>query len=221
MGDIKLITKYTDLSKVKLEKIEWDAWYKITPLDVYRIPGFVHSIGGGWGENNYWCCKRGVNPNHETLMEFNGAPCQWSYSLTENNYYKYKYDEKSIEKNYIIKILRNNDVFYSFSVNNMDFGINKVRLLLFEINEHPINFHFINYKDEIIGREIMWHKVPAVIKDYSSINGSLMIVPDLNFVTLEDFFKKTGCCNEEENDFIMEDLFAESITWFNFLKGQT
>lgn len=215
MSDINLIKPNTDLSNIV--KLEWDAWYGVTPLDVYEIPGHNHSIGGHWGENNYWCCKRGVNPNYETLMQFNGSPCQWSYSLIENNFYKYKYDQKSIEKNYKVKIIRNNEVFYEFIAYDMDWAITKARMLLFTIKEHAIDFNVVNYEKQIIGREIMWHKAPCIIESYSQ-NNNLMIVPNYKYITNKDFFKLTmGYYDDEENNFVMEDLFAESILWFNFM----
>ncbi|MBN2545746.1 MAG: hypothetical protein JXB50_08115 [Spirochaetes bacterium] len=216
MTEIKLITDKTDLSILNIEKMGWDTWHNDRPVDVYRIEGYVHSIGGHWGENNYWCCVRNLTPTNSNLMEFNGHPCQWGYNIEANNYYKYKYNQASIEGNYSIKILRNGFPFYSFIARDLDWGINRARMLLFNINEHPVNFNMIDYQKEIIGREIMWHKVPCIIASYS-LDNSLKIYPDLRYTTKERFFECITNCDEEDrgNGFIMEDLFAESIEWFS------
>lgn len=214
MADIKLIKKDTDLTN-KLEKMNWDAWYGIIPLDVYRIDDFYHSIGGHWGNNNYWACKRGVNPNYETLMQFNGEPCSFSFKVESNNYYRCKYDT-SIEHNFEIIIYRNNEEFYSFKCHDIDYGISKARLILFRIKEHPINFYCINWVNEIIGREIMWNRVNCIIESYS--DGNVIIKPNLKYTTKEKFLDACMFDNKNDKSFeyiINEDIFADSIFWFN------
>lgn len=210
---IKLVDEKTDLSRIV--NIGWDAWYGTQPLDVYRIPECCHSIGGRWGHNDYWCCHRGEIPSYENLMEFMGVPCQWSFSLTENNYYKYKWEEKMIERDYSIRILRNDKVFYTFKAFNMDWALSKVRMLLFEINEHSIPFHMIDFQKEIINRKILWRELPCIIKKYD-MNQNLLIEPDLTNtnVTIEIFRRIAKISSDDDDNFVMEDLFSHSIGWF-------
>jgi hypothetical protein len=212
MAEIKLINKDTNLKNIQIEWIRWDAYYGIIPLTIYKIPGYIHSIGGKWGENDYWCTKRGLDVNYETLMEFNGSPCNWSFSLTEDNYLKCKWEEKSVERKIQVKILRNNDVFYTFGANNLDWALARVRMLLFEIDEHPIEFYEINFKKHIIGRKIEWKGIPCIIESYC-MNGNLIIVPDLKLSSHEELMKVSHQ-KADYDGYVAEDLFAGSIFWF-------
>lgn len=211
MSEIKLIDKKTDLSN--LVKLNWDAYNDDKPLTVYKLENYIHSIGGHYGDNNYWCCYRNETPTYKTLMEFAGNPCNWGIEIKENNYHKFKYNEHEILCNVKICITRNKNVFYSFNANNFDYGLVKARKLLFEINEHPIYFNEIDYQNQIIGRKIYFEKMPCIIESYTIGSDSIIIKPDLNYMSifvwqqnLSDYF--------EGAEMIPEDLFASSINWF-------
>jgi len=209
MYEIKLINKNSDLSKIN--RLEWDVVVNDEEYYVYHCPGFIHSIGGKRGYNDYWCCLRKENPSFETLREFNGESCRWGFFINENHSNKYKWKQRSLEVNIKIEILRNDKNFYTFVVNNFDYGMVKARKLLFEINEHPINFHEINYKNKILNTKIEWKMIPCIITEY--YNEKLVIIPDLKFTTKEAFLKAIfyNCDNELS---VVDDLFSSSINWF-------
>ena len=73
--DIKLIEKDTNISELKMSKMPWDVEVKGIPYQVVRIEGYVHSIGGRWGENNLWMYPRNENPTYETLIEYHCESC--------------------------------------------------------------------------------------------------------------------------------------------------
>ena len=54
MSEIRLITEDTDIDSLKISKMDWDVEVKGVPYQVVRIEGYIHSIGGRWGENNLW-----------------------------------------------------------------------------------------------------------------------------------------------------------------------
>ena len=110
-ADIKLIDKDTDLSQVNMSKLDWDIEVHNRPHDVYRLEGFIHSIGGHWGENEYWCCPRGEKPTYDNLMEFNGHVVQWGIEYIPSNYTKCKWNQTSVRKNGKAVIKRNGKVF--------------------------------------------------------------------------------------------------------------
>jgi hypothetical protein len=211
MIDIKLINENTDLSKIV--KLNWDAYLKEIPLQVYRVEGYYHSIGGKWGNNDYWCCKRDENPTHKTLMEFAGNTCDWGISIEEVNYHKFKYNEHEILCTNKVKILRNSKEFYSFTVNGFDYGLSKARVLLTEIQEHPIQFGSIDYQNEIINRKIMFNNMPCIIESYTIGSDRVIIKPDLECMTMEEWKNNLDEYFEGEES-IPEDLFAGSIYWF-------
>lgn len=51
MYEIKLVDRDTDLSKLK--PLDWDVVINNRPYYVVKINGYVHTIGGHWGENDY------------------------------------------------------------------------------------------------------------------------------------------------------------------------
>ena len=59
MAELKLIKEDTDLSI--LHPLDWDAVLNGKEYQVYRAEGYVHTIGGRWGENDYWASANGTN----------------------------------------------------------------------------------------------------------------------------------------------------------------
>ena len=230
MTEIKLINKGTDLEKEKVRFLNWEACIPaygegslknaLSMLDVYQVDGFYHTIGGRYGNNDYWCCLRGQKLTTENCMEFNGHPCNWSYRIVYSNAYRHKWGESSIEDSYRCEIFRNGELFYNFIVNKEHYGISKLQQLMFEIHEHPVAFHMQKYEKEIIGREILWKEIPSVITQYCK-PGRVLIEPATE-TQMEEFFKdmmtdyfkipykdKFG-----QDGYVTEDLFAPSINWF-------
>ena len=69
MTDIRLIEKDTILPK--LYPYDWDVYINDKPYYVVRIEGFVHTIGGKYGENDLWAYPRDEEPTYKNLIEFN------------------------------------------------------------------------------------------------------------------------------------------------------
>ena len=199
---IKLIDEDTDFSKIK--KLPWDTYCCGNLFDVYRIEDHYHSIGGKWGNNNYWACERDKKPTLDNLVEFSGDVCSWTLKFEESNSMRYKYGESEMMSCIGVSIERNEKKFYHFVVSDMDYGISKARLLLFEIHEHPIRFNNQNYQNEIIGRKILFREKPCIIESYYS--GSVIIVPDGWDISEYKFY--------DGDRFIKDDIFSPSINWF-------
>lgn len=207
--DCKLPKNNKDLKDAISYK--WDAINSNNEeLSVYCINGFPHSIGGRLGINELYCCRRNEPLTIDNIMSFSGDSCKWDITLMSNNYYRNKWNEKSIEHNYVCSILRNNKKFYTMCSYNLDYLMAKANVLMHEIYEHPVNFHIIGYENEIIGRKIIWKQTPCTIEHYS-MNNNLIIVPDSNNNFTDDFIKT----NEFDTDLSFpEDLFSSSISWF-------
>jgi hypothetical protein len=211
--EIKLITKETNLNEVKLHPYNWDAvCYKNTVfLDVYKIEGYYHCIGGKYGNNDLWCCPRNEKPTFDNLAEFNGNACNWDFEIKQENYTKSKWNETEVLCTNLVIIRRNGKRFYSFSCRDLEYGAHKAMVLITDIQEHPISFSHINYENEILNRKIYWKHMPSIIRSYS-MDGNLGIVPDEDLITPEEFSKKV--LGDFDGNMVMEDLFAPSIDWF-------
>ena len=75
MCELKYITPETDLTKI--EPNDWDVVVGERGYQVYRVPGYVHTIASRSGNNEYWCCPVGTKPTHKNLIPFDGEPIVW------------------------------------------------------------------------------------------------------------------------------------------------
>jgi hypothetical protein len=173
--EINLIDKTIDLSKFELDKYDWDVDVNGNKYDLYRIPGFVHTISGKRGANDLWCCPHGETPTVDNLIEYNGASgCRWGFNVSDKHYIKNKWNETSVWKNVKCTITRNDEDFYTFFTRDIEYAIAKAQKLIVDLSEFPIPFHDRNWKDELIGRKIFYQRTPAIISDI--IDGDLDIL---------------------------------------------
>ena len=52
MQSIRLIDRNTDISKLKMCQMYWDTVINRKPYFVVLIEGYIHTIGGKYGNNN-------------------------------------------------------------------------------------------------------------------------------------------------------------------------
>jgi len=179
MSEIKLPKTQLDLECKN--KFGWDLVMNSIQYDVYHIGDFYHSIGGTMGLNSLYCC-----PSHEELTIDNilpfcgvGAP-RWEIRWKGNNYVKTKWGDSSIEHRGIWQIYRNEELFLEHGARDMEYGLSKAQTVLMEdVLEGPIAFHFRNWRDEVLNRKVYYHDQPGIIK--SIIEGgqlAVMIAPD-------------------------------------------
>lgn len=176
MSEIRLIDKNTDIKKLPIKPTDWDVVFRGIPYYVARIEGYIHTIGGKWGNNDYWCWPRDEEPSYENIIEFNSdhVVC-WGINYSESFYQKNKWDESSLEGTSGAMITRNGQDFY-FVNGTMDYSINKAKLLITKLNEGmAINFNSINYVKEIVNREILYKGIPAIIRRWVSGQGYIII----------------------------------------------
>lgn len=156
MTEIKLIKKNTDLSI--LQPLNWDVVMNGKPFQVYRAPGFVHSIGGHWGENDYWACPYGEDPTYENLVEFSGYAVAWGIRLEEVNTYRSKWSEVEIRQSFHAMITRNGEDFYGVPASDISYAYAEAyRLIRTKIQEGVIDFNVREFwKKDIEGRHILY-----------------------------------------------------------------
>lgn len=213
MAEIKLIDSSTDLSGLK-KPVGWDLEINGMPYDVYRVEGFVHSIGGKWGENCYWACPMGENPSHENLIEFSGDAPTWGVTFERNNYIKHKWDETSVECNGNCWITRNGKKFYHVPGRYMDYGLAKAQYLLVQLLEEcPLYLNERDWREQALGRKIWYHDQPAMIQRITNDNELYIISDGI------DEFKAPAHWGEDMDwsdysDGLRTDLLSPNIYWF-------
>ena len=90
MTQFKHVTKETDLSIIK-HPLPWDVVIHGRPYYVVKLDGYVHTIGGRWGDNDYWAYPRDEEPSYENLVEFEADdPVCWGITYQPHLYMKSK-----------------------------------------------------------------------------------------------------------------------------------
>lgn len=175
MTEIKLITKDTNISDLNIKIIDWDIVIKGVPYYVAHIYGYVHSIGGRWGDNDMWAFPRNETPSYENLVEFSPSSIvNWGLSYKENYYFKTKYDETEVRESHGTMITRNDEDFY-FVPGGMDYSLAKARYLLTKVQEGPFGVYEIDYDKKFDGKIIVYKRIPAVIERYIKGQGCIII----------------------------------------------
>ena len=223
MSDIKLLTKDTQFSELEIRKIDWDLEFDGNPYDIYAIEGHCHTIGGKYGNNDYYCCYEGDEPCYDNLVAFNGSAPIWGIEYKQKNSYRNKWGETSIQFHGTCTITRNGKAFYSIGARDMEYGLAKAQVLLTEIHEHPIAFHYRNWREEVINREIYYCNQPAIITEiYESLEGEICvkIVPDKKHI--ESLSKPPWMKEDHEieyyeeayKDWVKDDILTNNIYWY-------
>lgn len=208
MADIRLIKPDTDLSKYR--PLPWDVVIHNRPYYVIDIPGYVHTIGGQYGENSYWAYPRDEKPTYENLIEFDCSyPVCWGIRYEPHNYTKCKWDECRASSAISCVITRNGEDFCK-----VHGGLAKAQWLIDEINEHPLGFNEIDFDKKMIGRKVWWRSEPGVITQWISGQGCVIIEPDgiERFRTPAEFVGDDFMDNEGPD--IKTSIFDKHIWWF-------
>lgn len=157
MTELKYITPETDLTNI--ESVDWDVEVGDRGYQVYRVPGYVHTISSRTGNNEYWCCPVGTKPSFKSLIPFDGEVINWGVHFEQTNYFKSKWDQGSIERGGFGYITRNGKRFYEIPGRERSLVFAQAELIIRDLCEHTINFHSRNWKEEMLGRIISYHGI--------------------------------------------------------------
>lgn len=212
MAQIKLITKDTIIENLEMTKFPWDVQLYGTPYQVVKIEGYVHSIGGRWGENDLWMYPRNCDPSYQNLIEYqgDGSGVCWGIKYEPKNYMRHKYGECECYTTGGAMITRNGEDFY-FCRN----GISEAQYMLTQIHDHPLDLNTYGFVEKMIGRKVWWRSEPAIIRSW--IGGGqacVMLEPDGidNFTTPAEFVGD-DIMDHEDRD-VKADIFDKHIWWF-------
>jgi hypothetical protein len=177
MTEIKLIGSDEDLRGVSLQPLDWDLVVNGSPYDVYRVPGFVHTVGGSFVENDIWCCPMGQKPCARNLAQFDGSAPTWGIEVSEMNRVKVKWGEVKIREAVRCVITRNGMPFYEVGAGNLDYALSKARSALTEIQEGPVDVFTRDWDKKLVGRKVYYNGAPAVVTAAYS-GSSVVLIPD-------------------------------------------
>ena len=176
--EIKLFDKNSIIPEYKA--LNWDVVINDIPYFVAHFRGYVHTIGGRWGENDLWAWPRNSTPNLSNLLPFNGEPVSWGIDYREENKVNCSEhdwgDDVEVRTSKGVMIKRNGKDFY-FVKGDKFYSIPKALTILTEILEGPINFNEIDYKNSVVGKHIFYDNLEARIATPMDSMGRVYIIP--------------------------------------------
>jgi hypothetical protein len=211
MAEIKLIEKDTDISSLKINKLDWDVVVNNEPFQVVVINDYVHTIGGRHGENNLWMYPRYEEPTYENLVEYDGVGCGvcWGIKYEPHNYIRCKWGELECFTSGGATITRNGKDFY-FCRGGIDEAREKIR----KLEDHPLDLNMIDYEKNMIGRKVWWRSEPAVVTHYCDGQACVILEPDgIDKFTIPAEFADEGNDYYEDGN-VKAEIFSEHIWWF-------
>ena len=209
MSIIKLIDRTTDISRLKMRQMNWDTVINEKPYFVVLIEGYIHTIGGKYGNNNLWAYPRNEKPSCENLVQFDGEPVCWGINYAPYNHARYRHGEFEASTIGNVFITRNVEKFC-----DVRGGIERAKCMINDFYEHPIGLNEIDFDKKVIGRKVWWRSEPAVVTSYISKQACVMLEPDRipQFTTPAEFADE-GCEYYFDGD-VKADILDKHIWWF-------
>ena len=136
----KPLDKKVNLETVEIFKMDWDLEIEKISYDIYKVNGYCHTLGGRYGNNDYYCCKRDEEPTVHNLIPFNGEAPVWSIEWFENNIVENKWGEVHVRNYGRYVIRRNCKIFYTHKNMNSYSGLANAQVALEKIKDNPISF---------------------------------------------------------------------------------
>ena len=168
-----------DLKNLKV--YNWDATIGIAhkPMLVGRLDGFMHTSGGKWGENCFYCWPREEKPTIDNITPYDGdGGASWGVEYRETQHYNNHMGDIYVETSGCTVITRNGIDFYTVR-GKLDYSMPKAISIMKEINEGPINFNEIEYaNNDIIGRKILYKNYPGIITLWCEGQGCIIVEYD-------------------------------------------
>ena len=211
---IKLITDETNLDSLSIEPKNWDADIGGVPYQVIRIKGYVHTLGGRYGQCDLWAYPRAEKMSVKNLIQFNAYnPVCWGISYRPKNYMCY---EKETRNSTIVTVTRNGQKFCTCSQRGMNAGIDQARAMINQFTKHPLGLNSIDYDKKAVGRHIYYRGTPAIITRYLREQAMIMIKADgdSNLVQLPIYpYEKLTISLNKEGE-LKVDILDPDIAWF-------
>lgn len=209
MQSIRLIDRNTDISKLKMCQMYWDTVINREPYFVVLIEGYIHTIGGKYGNNNLWAYPRNEKPSFKNLIQFDGEPVCWGINYAPYNHARYRHGEFEARTIGNVFITRNGEKFC-----DVRGSIERAKCMIDDFLEHPMNLNKIDFDKNVIGRKVWWRSEPAVVTSYISGQACVILEPDgITQFTTPAEFADDGCEYYFDGD-VKADILDKHIWWF-------
>ena len=75
-------------------------------------------------------------------------------------------------------ITRNGKQFYEVPCRDIEYALVAAQHMLYRLREHPVNFTMRNWRDELLGRKVLYREQPAIVDSIIEDQGCIMIMPE-------------------------------------------
>ena len=168
----------------------------------------------------WFICKRDCPEDKITdnLIQCNeNKMCvRWGFSINEDSYLKYKWDEYSFRTNVKYNITRNDELFYEGCCGSLEGAYVNAMKIIYEAQNSPADIGTIDWNTNIIGTKVWYCDQPAIIQ--SVYRGEMYLVPDKEFIKE---FKEPESWKGEDwmywgdyKDGLYVEIWDSRITWF-------
>ena len=202
-----------------LKQYNWDVTLgkEYKPMLVGRLPGFMHTKGGKYGENCLYCWPRGEAPTIENITPYDGdGGANWGLEYKECQSYHNHMGDTCIDTNHCTVITRNGKDFYTVN-GKLEYSMPKAITILHKIAACPIDFNAIDYEhEELLGKKILYKNYPGVITLWCKGQGCIIVEYDGDPKYKEDALRLWNDGLDDE-DFIKLDIIGYDhydIDWF-------
>lgn len=190
---------------------------------VYNIPSKINSIDGGtdWVKfNNQLFNIDEYIPCIMNTSKYNKI--NWEISIRlGNSLNRFNVDKQYVEGYTSVILKLENREIYSFICNNIDQGFNKMRNIIYKLEQLPINFYDMN---KLNHRKIFYKGIPFIIVGYLS-DGKLVIKLDCSKndwdkywdSLIQPWFTDVDIENHNEckhSNKIKVDIIDDNIHWY-------
>ena len=175
MQSIRLIDRDTDISKLKIHKMYWDTVINGEPYFVVLIEGYIHTIGGKYGNNNLWAYPRNEKPSFKNLIQFDGEPVCLGINYAPYNHARYRHGEFEARTIGNVFITRNGEKFCDV--------INKVAELKYNAVKVTLDVDTTGIKDAVTGKlkEIDAGQMTSIADGMKQFSDSLRAMGNVNY----------------------------------------
>lgn len=178
------------------------------PCPVWDLPDYEHENGKWNGTPTTWWLQY-----QDELIPYVDKGVHricWEICYKQTNHTKYKWDDWDVRSSGRCTIKANGKEIYSFGSSDLGYALGKAQALCIELMEHPYNFLDQNSEE---GRKIWYYGLPASISVNDHHPGEISIVPDLENIDENTWWKKYSerkkpilpVSEEREQDIIMDE----------------
>lgn len=141
---------------------------------------------------------------------------RWGFSVKEDSYLKYKWDEYSFRTSVKYNIIRNDELFYEGCCGSLEGAYINAMKIIYQLEDSPANINTIDWNKNIIGTKVWYCDQAAIIQ--SVYQGEMYLVPDKEFI--EEFKEPESWKGEDwmywgdYKDGLYVEIWDPRITWF-------